>query len=393
LDVLDLVARLVDKSLVQVEATGAEPRYHLLETVRQYALDELAVADELAITRRRHAAYYVGTAGQTYAAIRDARQLAWLDRLELELDNVRAVLAWALDAGQTELALDLAGRLDRFWQYRPHLIEGRRWLQRGLASAPLAATPIRAHALGLLGWLTRLVDGPEAAQPLLDESLTLYQAIGDERGIADVTDSLGDVAYFSGELDRALALHQENLLRRRGIRDRWGEAMTLNSLGWVFIALGNTEHAQDLLKRGLAIVRELGDQRSIAMLQFSLAQMAQEQRDYLRMIAYAADALDIYRILNNTMDLALAFGLIAAGLAELGQSETAARLFGAAQALLQDVGARGKMTNQFTHEHTIAALGRRLGDDAFARLSLDGASLDLAAACTEALETVHRLTR
>jgi predicted ATPase/DNA-binding SARP family transcriptional activator len=388
LDVLDLVARLVDKSLVQVEDRRAEPRYHLLETVRQYAQDQLTAANEVAPIRRCHVAYYLGLAEQTYAAIRDSRQLAWLDRLELELDNLRAALAWALDSGEGELALDLAGQLDRFWQYHPHLIEGRRWLQRALAAVPGAPAPARARALGLLGWLTRLVDGPEVAQPLLDESLALYLALGDQRGIADVTDSLGDVAYFLGDLGRALALHQENLLRRRGLGDRWGEAMTLNSLGWVFIALGNTKRAQELLENGLGIVRELGDQRSIAMLRFSLAQMAQEQRDYARMIAYAANALEIYRILNNTMDLALAFGLIAAGLAELGQSETAARLFGAAHALLQDVGARGKTTNQFSHDRTIAALRSRLGEDGYSRLSAQGANLDISPACAEALAAV-----
>jgi predicted ATPase/DNA-binding SARP family transcriptional activator len=392
LDVLDLVARLVDKSLVLVEEKEAEPRYHLLETVRQYALDELTSARELASTRQRHATYYLEVAAQTYAAIRDARQLAWLNRLEIELDNVRAVLTWAFEAGEAELALDLAGQLDRFWQYHPHLIEGRRWLQRGLATAPLAAPLVRARALGLLGWLTRLVDGPEIARPLLDEALALYLALGDQRGIADVTDSLGDVAYFSGDLDRALALHQENLVRRRGLGDRWGEAMSLNSLGWVAIAAGKSEQAQKLLEEGLAIVRELGDQRSIAMLRFSLAQMAQEQRNYSRMIAYAADALQIYRILNNTMDLALAFGLIAAGLAEFGQFESAARLFGRAHAFLQDVGARGKTTNQFSHDSTITALRTRVGEETYRRLTAEGAALDLAAACAEALAAASRYT-
>jgi non-specific serine/threonine protein kinase len=359
-DVLDLLGSLVDKSLVQVAEQPREPRYFLLETVRQFAREGLDTTGETEVTWRQHASYFLARAEQTYSMLRGPHQRAWLNQLETDLDNYRASLGWALATEQSELALRLATGLDRFWHHHSHLTEGQRWLERGLASSAAVSPLVRARALGLAGSLSLFLDGPARAQPLLDESLTLLRALGSPVGTTDVVDSLGDTAYFAGDIAQALTLHQENLAARRGLGDRWGVAASLLSLGWVALDRGDAGQAEALLEESLTITRELQDKRGIALALGLLALVVMVQGDFRRALNYLAESLAIFHELGDETDIALHLSVLAAAAGGLGQTEKAARLLGAANALHESLGTSGVATvwSRHTDPHVRAAQAR-----------------------------------
>jgi hypothetical protein len=261
----------------------------------------------------------------------------WLDRLEGELGNIRAVLRWAFESGDATLGLRLASGLDRFWQYRAHLTEGRRWLARGLASEAAVSAAVRAKALGLAGWLERFQPGMGAAAPLLAESRALYEALDDHRGIATVADTLGDVAHFAGDQATARALHEENLTRREEIGDRWGMAMSLNSLGWIALEEGDHRRASMLLHQSLALVRQLGDRRGIAMVLTGLGWAALDSDDARQAEVDMRESLALFADLGSTIDICLCLDGLAAVASLDGAAERAARLFGAVHALREAI--------------------------------------------------------
>jgi non-specific serine/threonine protein kinase len=156
-DVLDLLSRLADKSLVSVaEHGGSEARYWLLETVRQFGWEKLEEAGEVAQTRKRHAEFYLALAEEAEPELSGAREGVWLEKLELEHDNLRAALEWSLECDDgAELGLRLSGALGGFWHVCGYLSEGRRWLDRELARrrSGVLPSPTRAKALSRAGWI------------------------------------------------------------------------------------------------------------------------------------------------------------------------------------------------------------------------------------------------
>jgi non-specific serine/threonine protein kinase len=166
-EVLDLLSGLVEKSLVMIR--GGDPggaRYRLLEPVRQYALDKLEESDEAEEARRRHAEFFLVLAEDAEPRLRGAEDVEWLERLEREHDNLRAALSWALERGEVELALRLAGALWTFWHAHGHSGEGRKWLEEALAKDDRASVAARLKALEGMCWMAidqRDLDRAEAA--------------------------------------------------------------------------------------------------------------------------------------------------------------------------------------------------------------------------------------
>jgi predicted ATPase/DNA-binding SARP family transcriptional activator len=229
-DVLDLLAELVDKSLVVMEEQGAQARYRLLEIVRQYGLEKLREADELAAVQQRHALWYLKLAE---TEPRSVERMRWLEQLETEHENVRAVLQWALESGEVVYGLRLAGALWRFWDVHGHLSEGRRWLQALLASEGHVPAQVRAKALRSAGLLALNQSDYEQARALLEESLALYRELGDQEGTAWVLNNIGNVALDQGDYERAVALYQESLACYRELDDKDGISRALNNLAIV----------------------------------------------------------------------------------------------------------------------------------------------------------------
>jgi predicted ATPase len=195
-DVLEIVGALVDKNLVQRGGTEEEPRFGLLETVRAFAQERLAAADEQTALQERHAVYFLVLAVTADRQLRGPAQVLWFDRLEREHDNLRAALRWALETRAGAVASGLLGGLWWFWLVRGYLTEGRRWLQAFLTT-PSGAVPTaaRAAALGYAGYLACWQGDALQAHVWADEALALWRELGDGQGMAYALDVLAEAAF------------------------------------------------------------------------------------------------------------------------------------------------------------------------------------------------------
>src|SRR5262249_51405046 len=242
LDVFGGLASLIDKSLLREEGTGAghEPRYTMLETIREFGLEQLAATAEADALRRAHAGYYLALAERAEPELTGPRQAEWLQRLYDERGNLRAALRWARDAGEAEVGLRLAGAIWRYWYTRGYLSEGRTWLEELLAlleellvlpegaSVPAA---VRAKALHGAATLASTQNDGARAAVLGAQSLALARESGDRALTASVLNSLGLAALQSGDVERAAPLFVESLALARAVGDPWNIGRTLHSLG------------------------------------------------------------------------------------------------------------------------------------------------------------------
>lgn len=377
---------LCDLHLAQRSAAqDGEERFALLETVRAHAAELLAASGDEAETWQRYVGYYRTLVEQTDLMLRGPQQVQWLNRLEAELGNLRAILRWAFDRGDAALGLRFAGALDRFWQYHTHVSEGRQWLVRGLAMGTTAPPLVRAKALSLAGWLARFQDAMDESAALLAEALALYRSLDDRRGIAEVTDTLGDLAHFEGEQERALTLHQRNLALRREIGDRWGVAMTLNSLGWIALAQGDDRRAMMALQESLALARQLGDGRGMAMVLTGLGWVSLDRDDARQAQVCMRESLALFRDLGSKIDICLCIEGLGAVAGMRGEAARAARLFGAAQALREAMNIDyAPLTERHYARHREAARAR-IGDSAWSAAWEEGHTLSLDQAIDKAL--------
>jgi predicted ATPase/class 3 adenylate cyclase/Tfp pilus assembly protein PilF len=302
--VLDGVASLIDKSLLRpAEEVAGEPRFHMLETIREYALDQLRATGELEAAQRRLADVLVALAERAEPELTGPEQVTWLDRLEQEHDNLRAVLQWCAETGARELSLRLGGALWRFWSTRGYLGEGLRWLDAALALAP-DPTPALARALNGAANLAREQGDYERAKRLHEQGLAIAREQGDARGTAEALNNLGLIALYQGQREAAQRYCQEGLALFRETDDRGGVAGALNNLGNLARERGDPERAARLHRESLALRRELGDRRGIALSLNNLANVVLNQGDYWRAAALHEESLALRRELGDRAGVA-----------------------------------------------------------------------------------------
>ncbi len=310
----------------------------MLETIREYAHEQLRASNEIEAAQRIHAAYFLALAEAAEAALIGPQQTEWLRRLEAEHDNLRAVLGWATACDEAETALRLAGSLWRFWQMHGHVREGRRWLAAALALPAQEAPAVRGKALNAAGVLSFQQGDYVASGALHREDLDLRRALGDERGIAQALNNLGVVARNDGDMTAAQSLHEESLAIRRALDDRWGVAQALNNLGVVARMQGDLPRAEALHAESLAIRRELGDERGMVVALIYHGLVARAREDHAAACAWYAEGLTTAWTLGNLPLIAEALEGIAIAITGIGDAERAARLFGAAAALRDSLG-------------------------------------------------------
>ncbi len=224
-DVLEGMASLLDKSLLQrTERDGEEPRFAMLETIREYGLEVLASGGEAQATRAAHAAYYLALAEQAEPQLSGPQQLSWFERLEREHDNLRAALSWFLEQGaagqNNKLALRLGGALSQFWWLRGYVSEGWHWLERALEISRGVRSAVRAKALVGAGQLATLQDDFGQAEALYAEGLALYREQGDRRGSATALSRRGYATMMRSNYAQARALLEEALALFRETSNR-----------------------------------------------------------------------------------------------------------------------------------------------------------------------------
>ncbi|HEX9134976.1 MAG TPA: tetratricopeptide repeat protein, partial [Ktedonobacteraceae bacterium] len=276
--VLDGIASLLDKSLLlQIKQDGEEPRLIMLETIRDYAQECLVASGEMEATQQAHAAYYLALAEEAEAELGGPQLVAWLDRLEMEHDNMWAAIHWFLEQGKAEgdadgrdgghtieMALRLGAALERFWVVRGHRSEGRKFLEHGLIRTTGVPTPVRAKALIVAARLAFSQSDYERGETLAREGLALFREQGDIRGIALSLDRLGMAAWRRGNFAAARSLMEEDLSLFRKMDDTERVAWSLFTLGLLDSKQGEYARAQTLFEESLAMQRKLGNKRGIA---------------------------------------------------------------------------------------------------------------------------------
>jgi tetratricopeptide (TPR) repeat protein len=263
-DAAELLARLVDRSLVVADSFDLpEYRYRLLETLREYGLERLAVRDDVAV-RDDHAAYYLSLALQAAAGLRTGEQRAWLLRLSAEHGNLRAALEHSISTGDQLTAATLAGSLYQFWDLHGHYSEGRRWL--GQVRGYVDAVPASTRARVLIGIATlAVIQGDfEQAVEACEEAREVSRASEDAAGLAHALQYLGLIATYMAELDRARELLTESLDTAIAGGAAWEEGWALFFLGLVALAESDFAEADRLAERAEQVLKRVGDQEALS---------------------------------------------------------------------------------------------------------------------------------
>ena len=337
-DVLDLLARLVDKSLAIAEEKGRDIRYRMLETIRLYSREWLVASGEAGAVLRRHLDWHLGLAEQAESAVQGPDQLTWLDRLELDYDDFRAALQLAKAEGASvESGARLAGALHRFWALRGYLREGRGWLEEALALNGVSAS-VRAKAAYGASVLAFLQGNYERAQALSTESLKSYRELNDPLGIALSLNILGIVTRNRGDYRRARTLLEESLTLSRQSGHTWAQAEALNILGVVERRQGNHGQATAMFDEGLAIWRQLGDKWGLAATLGHLGVVARHQGDYARARTLHEESLALRRQLGDKRSVTADLSSLGVVARHLGNYEQARVLLEESLALSRELG-------------------------------------------------------
>ncbi|MDQ1438605.1 MAG: hypothetical protein QOK43_2234 [Acidimicrobiaceae bacterium] len=310
--VLDTLSSLLDKSLVRRgDGAGAEPRFGMLATIREYAVDRLNASGELAAQRERHARYVAELAERAEEHIHGPDQALWMARLDQEVGNFRAALYWCEVTGEIELGLRLVGALPRFWSVRG-LTDPPRWLASALEGGQVVAAPVRAKALFAAGYAALDHGDFVRAEEHFAASRDAYRQLDQPTAAAACSAQLGVLLMARGEHERAVALAEENLAVARGLNDRRVESLALSTLADGATRAGNLDRASDLYEQSLALQRQLGDRRTIGAELLNLGRVELLRGKHGRAHAVLEEGLETAREVGDTWSISV-------GLASLGR--------------------------------------------------------------------------
>ena len=407
-EVFEGLASLVDKSLVrQSDGADGEPRFGLLETIREYALERLEAQGELDELHRRHAERYLQLVVSAEPELTRANQALWLERLDEENDNIRAALSWTIASGEVGLGLQLAGALVRFWSTRGLMGEGRRWLAEALAASEGVPTDTLAKAyfasgyaalgegdfvpakeaferslelaqeagdrsaeaatLAQLAWLAMSAGQYEEASELAGKSTELATETGDKLTVAGALSTLAEIAAANDDYAEAIHLFERGLALRRGLGDKRLIANSLLRLGRAELTRGDDDRATELLEEGLGLARQVRDTWSISVAVANLGRVQlRTNGDPVRAYDLFVEGLKLARNRNDKRVAAECVQGLAAVNAIEGRAREAARLFASAELLLETTGAALSPAEEAIRDQFLTPLQTGLGEPAFA---------------------------
>jgi predicted ATPase/DNA-binding CsgD family transcriptional regulator len=329
--VLEGITSLIDKSLLhQVGKEDDEPRFAMLETIREYGVECLAASGEIETAQQEHASYYQALAQKAGLHLHSIEAGRWFDQLEQEHDNLRAALNWLLERGKAEQALRMGNDLSWFWLLRGYLSEGRKFLERGLSTQEKVALPIQARTLQLLAMLVINQGDAAHAEELLQESLVLCQETGDKRGSAWTLLSLSLPAEARSNYKRVGHFLEKSLALFRELGDEGsggpspaggpypagGIMHALSHLASIALIQGEYAKAGSLAKESLSLLKAAGDADGIAEALNILATLAFNQGDYSGVQALLEESLVLNREdgikmgIGSTLTLQAQFALL-----------------------------------------------------------------------------------
>lgn len=302
LALLERIASLMDKSLVQqIELESEEPRFVMLETLREYGQERLHEQQETQTIQRLHALYYLKLAEEAEPHLKTARQIDWLARLEQEQENLRSALGWFNRQGERELALRLCAALGWFWHLHGHWSEGRRWLEATLTLTTTGKpSAFRARVLHSAGDLAYYQDDYTRARSLLEESTALCRELGLTTELASSLSALGILMHIQGDSARARPLLEESEVICRNAGYTWELAYLLRRLAQRALQESDPSRAAALAHQGLTYARKLGDKFLIAITLGTSGDIAAYQGNLAQATVSFREALPLARALGDT---------------------------------------------------------------------------------------------
>jgi non-specific serine/threonine protein kinase len=383
-EVFDLVASLVDKSLLRREERDEAPRYRMLETVREYGLEQLAASNELDDARREHAEHFLALAERAALAWGGPVPGAWLDRLETERDNLREALAWAHEEHATEFACRLASALHWFWRARGPVGEGRRWTEDLLDGTGEAAPALRAALLMGAGDLAMTRGEFARAAELLEASIALARELDDWPTLAHALFFRGATAVYEDQFDLGQEFMDRVIDVARAMGAPFWRAWGLSVLAAIARARGEHARAADLLAESNTVCQAEGVAWPTA-LNFSLmSEIATDLGDLDRAEALGREGLRLAWAVGERRYFAGALAGLARTAAARGDPEWGARLYGAVDAVLEATGANLPLTALPSFEPGRAAVRAALGEAGFAAAWAAGRAMPIAQVLAEA---------
>jgi predicted ATPase/class 3 adenylate cyclase/Tfp pilus assembly protein PilF len=327
-EILEIMASLVDKSLLRQESPGGEPRFEQLETLREYGLERLDDGGEVDAMRRSHAAFFLALAEEADPLLEGPEQALWLERLDRDYGNVRAALEWLADGGDVERALRLAVALWRYWEIRGYLTEGRAWLTQ-LLSLPQTSirTSTRAKALYAAGVLADAQCDYAAARDLLEEYLAINRAAGDPSSLAAALNDLGNVADAQGDLQTAHSQYAEALEIFRVVDEPLGQAWSLQLLANVAQQQNDLPAARSMYEEALEIWKKDGNKAAVAVGLNDVGSVLQAMGDHAGARSAYEQSLALFQALKNDGAAAISLNNLGNVSSALGDHDTARDLY------------------------------------------------------------------
>ncbi len=336
LDVLDGLASLVDKSLVRQDELESQtvhaqdspdvkesplpehdPRFTMLEMIREYALEQLAISDTVQEVREQHLEYYTALAERADAYYYGNEQIKWLERMELERDNFRAAMRWALDSERHVDALRVAVALWAFWYKRLYVHEGLQWLHEALDGAADASLKLRAEGNLALGALMIAQDEYAQAKPYMERALQFYTLIGDAGSVGRCVNGLALSYLQLGDPIKAVQLIEQSIAVQQAAGHKVRLALAHSNMGYALMQLRRYQEARVHAEQSLVLRRENSDLEGIGTSLLILGGIAMHEEQYDSAIVLFEEALDICRQVGDRRDAATA--LMGLGLCRLNQ--------------------------------------------------------------------------
>ncbi|HEU0291692.1 MAG TPA: tetratricopeptide repeat protein [Anaerolineales bacterium] len=348
-DILDLLTQLVNKSLVIPDhESDKEMRYRLLETIRQYAREKLLEAGGGEKVRERHLDYALQLVERAEPELRGPNQVMWLNRLEKEVDNVRAALEWAVEA-HVLAGLRMSSALLWFWHIRSRKSEGIDWLERVLSANPREgddATPaldralIRGKALNAAGSLLVMHGNPQRGGDLSNESLALHRDLGPvgRPGVAHALWNLAQGAAHRENIEEAQKISEQALALYRELNDKFGIAQCLDNLGSHRLLQGDYEQAKMLWEEDLVLRRELGDKDGIGWILTCLGELAFWEGDLEKSMSLYVESRNAFREVGNQWAVSMTISGMGSIVLAQGEFDQAARFYEEALAFGREMG-------------------------------------------------------
>jgi predicted ATPase/DNA-binding CsgD family transcriptional regulator len=390
LELVDGLISLIERSLLlQIDVGNGDARYQMLATIREFAGEELDRSGEADAIHRRHASWCLELAEWGHHRVLGPESRSVVRRLEAEHDNLRAALAWAIDAGKPEISNGLIWWIGRFWHQRGYLSEGRQWCERARTDSNDISTLTRAGATGIEAYLAWSQGEHDRAIALFDLVFAVPDVERSPAWFADILIARGLIAEDVGDFEGAERMLTDGCALYRGLGDLVLVGFALNGLGQVAYHRGDDEQAGRLFTEALALEQAVGNAYGVGLVQINLARLARDRGEYARATALYRESLEL-RVEHGGL---IGVGNCLRGLASISaacdQPKHATLLYAAADALTDAIGAPLPPPARARYRHTLATLRAMLGDERFTAVWAEGYALTPELAVTLALKGVE----